>query len=317
MREFRIWRSLLFTPANNWKMLNKATTEDQDGVLIDLEDACPFAELETGRVFARDIAPILKDSGTDVLVRVNALSTGVAEQDLSVVISKHIDGIMLPKTETAEDIIQLKNMIKKEEMQKNIKNKIEILPLIESPKGIINLKEISMASDRVSALGFGAGDFMREMGEGFTITTMSPEEYFSVLLYARSTVATVACAAGIPAIDTPFLGVLTDTAGLEQEASKVKRLGFKGKMVTHPRQIKSVNMVFSPSEDEVAFSNRMVEAYRSAEAEGRGAAVLDGRMIDVAMYRMAIDVLNKAKKLNKKIGLSKKKGKRPMWTPGY
>jgi citrate lyase subunit beta/citryl-CoA lyase len=163
-----------------------------------------------------------------------------------------------------------------------------------------------MASDRISALGFGAGDFMREMGEGFTITKMSPEEYFPVLLYARSSVATAACAAGISAIDTPFLGLLTDTVGLEQEAAKVKRLGFKGKMVTHPRQIKSVNMAFSPSEDDVAFSNKIIEAYKSAEAEGKGAAVLEGKMIDVAMYRMAMDVLNKVKKLHKKTSLNKK-----------
>ena len=111
MDEFRFWRSLLFVPANNWKMLNKAATEDEDGVLIDLEDACPVAERETGRVFARDIAAMLKQSGIDVLVRVNALSTGATEQDLSIVLSEYIDGIMLPKAETAEDIVNLVQLL--------------------------------------------------------------------------------------------------------------------------------------------------------------------------------------------------------------
>ena len=175
MAEFRIWRSLLFIPANNWKMLNKAATEGEDGVLIDLEDACPVAELETGRVFARDIAPLLKAGGIDVLVRVNALPTGVADQDLRVVLSKHIDGIMLPKAETPEDIVQLERLIEKEEKRKKIRKRIQILPLLESPRGIINVHEISTASDRVAALGFGAGDFMRELGEGFTIAKMSPD----------------------------------------------------------------------------------------------------------------------------------------------
>lgn len=317
MGEFKIWRSLLFIPANNWKMLNKAATEDQDAVLIDLEDACPVSERETGRVFARDIASILKAGQTDVLVRVNALPTGVTEEDLSVVLTDQIDGVMLPKTEGPGDILQVQKMIETVERKKGIHKKITILPLIESPKGVINAYEISRTGDRVAALCFGAGDFMRELGEGFTIARMSPEEYFPVLMYARSRIATAACATGIPAIDTPFFGLLIDTDGLTKEATKAKLLGFKGKMLTHPRHIAVVNRVFSPSEEDVAFSNKMVSAYTDAAAQGKGAAVLDGKMIDVAMYRMGTEVLAKAKKIREKADLCKVTGKQTMWIPGH
>ena len=95
MADVRIWRSLLFIPANNWKMLNKAATEMEDGVLIDLEDACPVGERETGRVFAKDIIPLLKTRGIDALVRVNSLSTGATADDLSVVVREGLDGVML------------------------------------------------------------------------------------------------------------------------------------------------------------------------------------------------------------------------------
>ncbi len=316
MAEMRLWRSLLFVPANNWKMLSKAATEEADGVIIDLEDACPVPDLETGRVFAKDIAPTLKNAGIDVLVRINALPTGLTEQDLSVVISEDIDGVMLPKADTAQDIVRLEQLLEKQEKEKGIAKRIEILPLIESPTGVIHVHEIARASDRIAGIAFGAGDFMRELGEGFTITTLTPDEYFPVLLYARSQIAMAACAAGIPAIDTPFFGLLIDTDGLEREARKAKLLGFKGKMVTHPRHIDIVNRVFSPSEEDITLSHKMVDAYNTAAAEGKGAAVLDGRMIDIAMYKMAQDLLSKVESIRKKSALRKGKSSQTMWVPG-
>lgn len=300
MADVRIWRSLLFIPANSWKMLNKAALEMEDGVLIDIEDACPVPERETGRVFARDIAPVLKAKGIDVLVRVNSLPTGVTADDLKIVVTEHLDAIMLPKSESKEDIIAVAKMLAKEEKAKKLKKKIGILPLLESPKGVINAYSIAKASDRVVALGFGAGDFMRELGEGFTIARLTPDEYFPVLLYPRSVISSTACALKIPAIDTPFFGLLIDTEGLERETSRAKLLGFKGKMITHPRHVDTVNKVFSPSPDDIAFSRRMVEAYKDAAAQGKGTAVLDGKMIDYAMYEMGMDMIAKAEGIAKK-----------------
>ena len=294
MAEIRIWRSLLFIPANNWKMLNKAATEMEDAVLIDLEDACPVAERETGRIFARDIAPALKSKGIDVLARINSLSSGVTAEDLKIIVTKNLDGIMLPKAETREDIRRVSILLSREEKKKKLKRKIAILPLLESPRGILNAREIATASRRVAGLGFGAGDYMRELGEGFTIAKLTPDEYFPILLYPRTVIANTALAFHLLAIDTPFFGLLIDTAALERETANVKLLGFKGKMLTHPRHIETVNRIFSPSEEEVSLSRRMVAGYREAAAQGKGSAVLDGRMIDYAMYQMGLEMLARA-----------------------
>ena len=307
MAEAKIWRSLLFIPANNWKMLNKAATEMEDGVLMDLEDACPVAERETGRIFARDITPLLRKKGIDVLVRVNSLQTGVTAEDLKIVVTEDLDGIMLPKAESRENILEVAELLAQQEKEKKLKRKISIVPLLESPKGILNAYQIGAASDRVAALGFGAGDYLRELGEGFTIATMTPEQYWPVLLYPRAVISNTACALGIPALDTPFFGLLIDTEGLEWEASRAKLLGFKGKLLTHPRHVETVNRVFSPSPEDVALSRRIVEGYKEAAAQGKGAAVMDGRMIDYAMFQMGMEMIAKAEGIAAKAKLRHEK----------
>ena len=307
MAEVKIWRSLLFIPANNWKMLNKAATEMEDGVLMDLEDACPVAERETGRIFARDITPLLRKKGIDVLVRVNSLQTGVTAEDLKIVATEDLDGIMLPKAESRENILEVAELLAQQEKEKKLKRKISIVPLVESPKGILNAYQIGAASDRVAALGFGAGDYLRELGEGFTIATMTPEQYWPVLLYPRAVISNTACALGIPALDTPFFGLLIDTEGLEWEASRAKLLGFKGKLLTHPRHVETVNRVFSPSPEDVALSRRMVEGYKEAAAQGKGAAVMDGKMIDYAMFQMGMEMIAKAEGIAAKAKLRHEK----------
>ena len=113
-----VWRSMLFIPANSWRMIMRATTEMQDAIILDLEDAVPVAEKETARVFARDGVPILKSKGIDVFVRVNSLATGLTPEDLKYVVVKGLDGVMLPKSEREEDIVKVDRLIKKEEMRK-------------------------------------------------------------------------------------------------------------------------------------------------------------------------------------------------------
>lgn len=296
-----VWRSMLFIPANSWRMIMRATTEMQDAIILDLEDAVPVAEKETARVFARDGVPILKSKGIDVFVRVNSLGTGLTEEDLRFVVVKGLDGIMLPKSETKEAIAKLDRLLKKEEMKKKLKpNSISMMPLLESPRGVLNASEIATGSKRIAALGFGAGDFLRELGEGFAIARLSPDEYFPMILYARSRVSIAARVAGVPAIDTPFFGLLIDMEGLIRESSKAKLLGFKGKMLIHPRHIEPVNQVFSPSKEDVEFSKQMIAAYKEAETRGLGAASFGGRMIDYAMVSMGQDLLSRAEAIAEK-----------------
>ena len=222
----QILRSMLYVPANSWRMINNAPGEGADAVILDLEDGCPMPEKETARVFARDSIPMLKEQGLDVFVRVNSLETGLTGTDLSYVVVKGIDGIMLAKTESGEAVNEVGRLLTEEEKKKNlVPESVAIMALIETPRGIMNIREIIEASNRVVAVGFGAGDFSREMGAGMGVSKLTPEEYFPMVLYARSAMAVAARAAGIQAIDTPFFGLIIDLEGLARESEKAKLLG--------------------------------------------------------------------------------------------
>lgn len=288
----RILRSMLYVPSNSWRMIHNATTEGADAIILDLEDGCPIAEKETGRVFARDSISMLKQHGLDVFVRVNSMETGLTATDIEYVVVKGIDGIMLAKTESKEDVQKIDGLLREEEEKKGLAmESVVLMALIETPKGIMNIREIIEASKRMVAVGFGAGDFSREMGAGMGVSKLSPEEYFPMVLYARSAMAVTARAAGIQAIDTPFFGLIIDLEGLAKESEKAKLLGFSGKQLTHPRHVDVVNQVFAPAFGDVAFAERVVAAYEEARAKGLGATTIGGKMIDYGSFKRAESLL--------------------------
>ena len=291
-----VLRSMLYVPANSWRMITNATGEGADALILDLEDGCPMSEKETGRVFARDSIPMLKEQRAKVFVRVNSLETGLTETDISYVVTQGLDGIMLAKTESKEDVFTIDRLLQEEELKKGLELKsVLLIALLETPQGILNIREIISASDRVVAVGFGAGDFSREMGSGMGVTKLSPEEYFPMVLYARSNIAMTARAAGIQAIDTPFFGLVIDLEGLIRESEKVKLLGFSGKQLTHPRHVASVNAAFSPAEEDVTFARMVVKVYEEARAKGLGATTIGGKMIDYGSFKRAEALLSTAR----------------------
>ena len=296
-----VLRSMLYVPANSWRMITNATAEGADALILDLEDGCPMSEKETGRVFARDSIPMLKEQKAKVFVRVNSLETGLTETDISYVVTQGLDGIMLAKTESKEDVFTIDRLLQEEELKKGLELKsVLLIALLETPQGILNIREIIAASDRVVAVGFGAGDFSREMGAGMGVTKLSPEEYFPMVLYARSNIAMTARAAGIQAIDTPFFGLVIDLEGLIRESEKVKLLGFSGKQLTHPRHVASVNAAFSPAEEDVAFARMVVKVYEEARAKGLGATTIGGKMIDYGSFKRAEALLSTARVIEKR-----------------
>lgn len=297
----KILRSMLYVPANSWRMITNAVSEGADAVILDLEDGCPMAEKETGRVFARDSLPILKEQDLEVYVRINSLETGLPETDISYVVTQGLDGIMLAKTESKEDIVWLDKLIQKEERKKGLEpNSTTIVALVETPKGILNLSEIISASKRVEAIAFGAGDFSREMGAGMGVSKLTPEEYFTMVLFARSSIALTARATGVQAIDTPFFGLVIDLEGLRDEAEKVRLLGFSGKQLTHPRHVAIANEVFSPAKEEIDLAKQVVDAYKKAMASGLGATTIGGRMIDLGSFKRAEGILQLAETIKQK-----------------
>jgi len=288
----RILRSMLYVPSNSWRMINNATSEGADAIILDLEDGCPIAEKETGRVFARDSISMLKQHGLDVFVRVNSMETGLTATDIEYVVVPGLDGIMLAKTESQEDVTVLDGLLKQQEKKKGIlPGSLQVMALLETPKGILNIREIIAASERVIAVGFGAGDFSREMGAGMGVTKLSPDEYFPMILHARSSIAMAARAAGIQAIDTPYFGLVIDLEGLWRESEKVKLLGFSGKQLTHPRHVEVANQVFSPAKADVGYAKKVVDAYQEARSKGLGATTLGGKMIDFGSFKRAESLL--------------------------
>lgn len=308
MNKSRLLRSMLYIPANSWRMITNGLASSEDAVIFDLEDAVPVAEKETARIFARDAISLFKKQEIDVFIRINSLGSGLSETDISYVAVEGLDGIMLAKTETKDDVVKLDAMLRKEEISKGLEeNSIAILPLVESPLGVKNVYDIASASKRIIGISFGAGDFMREMGMGFAVTRLSFEEYFMPILYARSRIAQASRIAGIEAIDTPFFGFLTDIKGLNSETGRVKLLGFSGKQIIHPRHIDAVNTVFSPSEADINYAKSVAQALGEAESRGAGSISFGGRMIDYAVVKMSRDLIEKAEKLAAKASTRREK----------
>ncbi len=280
----RLLRSMLFVPANNFKFIESAKEKRADMVILDLEDSVPTQEKQKARLLIKDAARLLKQTGKNVAVRINGLTTGLATDDLKFAICEGIDAIMLPKTESKKDIVKLERLMQNESKGQI---KIGVIPLVESAKGILNVNEIVLAGKSIVAIGFGAADYLRDLGRSyFTISTNEIE-----LLYPRSRLALAARVADVLAIDTPFLGNLNDLRGLIIESKIALSLGFRGKMCIHPSHVEPINQVFSPSEKEVKMAKKIIKAYEQAKAKGIGAYSFEGRMIDEATYKMAKETL--------------------------
>ena len=269
------------------RMITKAATLPADAIILDLEDAVPLPDKETARIMIRDSIKSVKLGGSYVFVRVNALTTNLTTEDLKFVAVEGLDGLMLAKTETKSDIVELDSMLEETEKGGGLEPRsLKVVPLIESAKGVINAYEIASASERIIAVAFGAGDYYRDLGRG---ASFSPEQ--TELLYARSRIVNCSVAAGVQAIDTVFFGLLTDREGFMKETMLALQLGFKGKLLIHPTQVEPVNKAFSPLPDEAEYARRVVEAFEEAQARGLGAISFEGKMIDYMNYKQAKDLV--------------------------
>ena len=286
-------RSLLFVPGHNERHLQKAPGAGADGLILDLEDSVPPAEKQAAR--ERVGETLEGPEGPPRYVRVNGLESAEGEEwlraDLEAVVRPALSGVVLPKAESAEQIQTLDIELRRLESRAGIESgKVEIIPFIESSRGVLFAYAILTASPRVASVCFGSaedGDLVTDLGCRWSAEGTE-------LLYARSKVLLEARAAGIAhPLDGVFLG-LDDEEGLLRDAENARRLGYRGKTVIHPRQVGPVNRVFSPSEQEVAYYRDMIVAFEAAEASGSGAIAFRGKMIDRAMIRKAQTVLAQA-----------------------
>jgi citrate lyase subunit beta/citryl-CoA lyase len=280
-------RSVLFVPGNSMRMIVKAAGLPADVIVFDLEDAVPLSEKATARIMVRDAIAAAGRAGSAVYVRVNALGTGLADDDLAFSVVPGLAGIMLSKTQTADDVTALAGSIAGIEKERGMAPGVRVLPLIETAQGVLNAAAIAPAHERVAALAFGAGDYCRDMGR--EASSLSPEQ--TELLFARSAIANAAVAAGVRAIDTVFFGLLTDREAFARELDLATRLGFHGKLLIHPTQIEPTNRAFSPAPAEVERSRRLIEAFEAARSRGAGCISFEGRMVDAMNCARAREVV--------------------------
>ncbi len=282
-----ILRSLLFVPGNRPNMLEKALGFEPDVFVPDLEDSVPSDEKAKARTVAASFLARLSDTGSLVIPRVNALDTGLIEQDLAAIVTPKIDGLSIGKVQTVQDIADICGLIEPLERKAGLEvGKLKLIPWIESAKAIVNAYEICSSSKRIIAVAFGAEDFTNDMG-------IERTDDDSEIAYARSVVCIAARAADIAALDTPYFG-FRDPDGLQRDASTAKKQGFKGKFAIHPAQVDIINATFSPSPREIEHAKRVLAAFEAAERQGRGSTSLDGKVIDVPVVKRARAILEMA-----------------------
>jgi len=272
-------RTALFAPGNRPDRAEKAIGLDADAVIIDLEDAVPIAEKESSRALVRDMLD--KHPGKRIYVRINALSTPYATGDLEAIVSKNLEGIMLPKVDSPEDIFEIDRLLTSLEKRDGLEVGIlEVMSICESAKGLEEIYSIVSAEPEyhpVSVVAFGAADYTLDLG--ITLTHEGRE-----LEYPRTRIPVACRAAGImPPLDTPWMVDLKDIDGLIADAKKAKAYGFQGKIVIHPNQIQPCHDVFTPTEEEIIYAKKVIEAFEEAEREGKAAIQLEGKFIDYAI----------------------------------
>jgi citrate lyase subunit beta/citryl-CoA lyase len=271
-------RSFLFAPGNHARRVEKALSLDADAVILDLEDAVATAEKRATRDAV--IAALVRPRRALLYVRVNAVDTEFCYGDLAAVVRPGLDGIILPKVESAAAIATADWLLAQLEREQGLMPRtIDLVPIIETARGLNQIDAILAVGARVKRVAFGAGDFTLDVN-------MAWSRGEAELAYARAKIVTASRAAGIEApFDTVWVD-LADEEGLEASARTALGFGFQGKMCIHPNQIAVVNRVFTPSEAEIAFAERVVAAFARAEAEGSAAIQLDGKFIDYPiLYR--------------------------------
>lgn len=258
-----------------------------DSVILDLEDAVALNQKEEARQNVLTALANMDFGRTERLVRINSPDTKLFAADLEAIAPTNVDGIVIPKVETVQQVQRVDQTITANELKNGRPaGEIRLLALIETALGVMNVKEICQSSRRLDGLLFGAEDLAADVR-----ATRSPAGW--EIFYGRSAVVTAAAAYGLEAIDTVYLD-LENLNGLEEDALFGQQMGYTGKMAIHPRQVKVFNRVFSPAEDEVAQAERVLKAYRTQVAAGAGVFTLDGRMVDKPMVRAAERLLERA-----------------------
>ena len=263
----RLRRSMMFVPGNNPGMIRDAHIYGADSIMFDLEDSVAYTEKDSARFLVYNALKTLHFGTKETVVRINDLSSGLGVQDLEAVVRAGVQVVRLPKTDSAQDVIDCEREIQRIERQAGIPvGATGMMAAIESANGVLHAAEIAHASDRLIGIALGAEDYVTDLK-----TTRSDG---IELLFARCMILNAARSAGIA------------------EATLIKKLGFDGKSVINPRQIEPLHHVFMPSEKDLNKARAIMDAIAEANARGSGVASLKGKMIDKPVVTRARRLLD-------------------------
>ena len=296
MRQPRLQRSELAVPGSNTNFIDKAAESAADFVFLDLEDAVAPGDKEQAR---RNVIEALRDidwagKGKTVSVRINGLDTHYMYRDVIDLMEQagdRVHTILVPKVGVPADVYCVETLISQVEQAMGYTRKVGLEALIETALGMANVEAIAAAPGRLEALHFGVADYAASnRARTVSIGGLNPDYPGDQWHFALSRMIVACRAYGLRPIDGPF-GDYSDSDGFRASARRAAALGCEGKWAIHPSQIELANQVFSPPPAEVERARRIIKALREAESQGKGAASVDGKMIDAASERMAQTVI--------------------------
>ncbi|MDX9759911.1 MAG: aldolase/citrate lyase family protein [Bacteroidota bacterium] len=280
----RFRRSRLYLPGNDPKLAINAGVHAPDGIILDLEDSVAPTEKDAARLLVRNTLREVDFGGAERMVRINQLPLGLA--DLEVIIPQEPNLILIPKVESAAQVVAVDDRIESLRTSFGVDTPIHLMPIIESAKGAMFAYEIATATTTVVALAIGLEDYTADIGAERTLEGKES-------LWMRGAVLNAARAAGVQAIDTVFSDV-NDMDGLLASVREAKALGFDGKGCIHPRQIAVVHAGFAPEETEIEKAKKIVRAFDEAQRQGLGVVSLGSKMIDPPVVKRALRTIDLA-----------------------
>ena len=285
---FRLRRTMMFMNAQKPGLIKDAYIYGCDSIMLDLEDAVAENQKDSARFSLYHALTTIDYGDTEVIVRINGLDTPHWQEDIRVCVAGGADGIRISKCESADDVKTVEKAVEAAEEEFGVeKGRTLLMAALESPKGILNAYEICCASERMFGVAISGGDFRKCM-------QTTPQRDGVDMLYARGQMLLAARAAGIQCFDTVFTN-LDDQEGFEAEVLQNKAMGFDGKSLINPKQIRFVHETFAPTEKEILQAEKIVRAVRENADKGLGVFTVDGKMIDIAFLPGAERTLRMAK----------------------
>ena len=272
---FRLRRTMIFMSAQKPGLIKDAYIYGVDSIMLDLEDAVAENQKDAARFSLYHALKTIDYGDTEVIVRINGLDTPHWQEDIRVCVAGGADGIRIAKCESANDVHTVEAAVLAAEREFGVEEgRTLLMAALESPKGILNAYEICSASDRMFGVAISGGDYRKCMQ-----TKPTPDGIDMVV--GRGMMLIAARAAGIQCFDTVFTN-LNDEEGYRNEVLQNKAMGFDGKSLINPKQIRLVHEIFAPTEKEITYAEKIVRAYREQSAAGVGVFTVDGKMIDIA-----------------------------------